>query len=591
MISFLALADAPPRVTSSSRRMSVMNLSRRLRLVARGLVVFACGILWSGMLTGAQAREAAPMRTIAGLGSISFPTSTRSTAAQTAFLRGALLLHLFEYPDAAKAFREAQHLDPGFAMAYWGEAMTYNHGIWNQLDADAGRAALDRLGPAPAARAAKAPTPREKAYLAAVEILYSRHGTKPERDAQYDQAMERLAEAWPHDNNAQLFHALALMGRSEGVRDVPAYLRAGAIAERVFRLNPQDPGAAHYWIHAMDDPAHAAGALEPAHALSKIAPDAAHAQHMTSHIFMALGLWDDVAKANEVAMRVVNAQASAAGRPLAECGHYMEWLEYAYYQQGRFRDAGHALQACQQSIKPSIAWANAHSGQLAERRSTPTMFGKMLNESLLQMRAIAVVESGDGNGPAAHTVVDTTGMGSDAGWNDFIDGYAAIERHDLSSARKSLDALSALHSASEASGDTQTISYLAILEDDLGGMLAIGEDEPQAGVDPIRRAARRYETLAFDFGPPVPIKPPHELLGEQLLKQGKATEARTAFETALKSAPRRTRSLLGRARAESAGGDTAAATATYKELVTIWHGADADLPELAEAKEFVAAHP
>lgn len=563
-----------------------MHMSRRLRLVA-----LVGGMLCSVMLTGAQARDTAPMRTIAGLGSISFPTSTRSTAAQTAFLRGALLLHLFEYPDAAKAFREAQQQDPGFAMAYWGEAMTYNHGIWNQLDADAGRAALGRLGPTPAARAAMAPTTREKAWLAAVEILYSGHGSKPERDAQYDQAMERLAMAWPRDNNAQLFHALALMGRSEGVRDVPAYLRAGAIAERIFRLNPHDPGAAHYWIHAMDDPAHAAGALEPARALSKIAPDAAHAQHMTSHIFMALGLWDDVAKANEVAMRVVNAQAKAAGRPLAECGHYMEWLEYAYYQQGRFHDAEKALQACRQSIEPSTTWANAHADRLATMQSTPAKFARMLNESLSQMRAIAVVESGDGNGPAAHTVVNTTGMGPDAGWNDFVDGYAAIERHDLPAAQKSLAALSARHTGSETSGDTQTSSYLAILRDDLGGMLAIGEGRPQAGVDAIRRAAHRYETLAFDFGPPVPIKPPHELLGEQLLKQGNTTDARTAFGTALKNAPRRTRSLLGRARAESAGGDVAAATATYKELVTIWHGADADLPELAEAKEYVAAHP
>lgn len=563
-----------------------MNTQRRFCLGA--LVV---GALLAGTLIGAQARDAEPMRTIEGLGTISFPTSTQSAAAQTAFLRGALLLHLFEYPDAAKAFRHAQQLDPDFAMAYWGEAMTYNHGIWNQLDADAGRAALGRLGASPTARAAKAPTPREKAYLAAVEILYSGNGTKPERDARYDQAMERLAKAYPHDNNAQLFHALALMGRSEGVRDIPAYLRAGTIAEQVFRLNPQDPGAAHYWIHAMDDPAHAAGALEPAHALSKISPNAAHAQHMTSHIFMALGLWDDVAKANEVAMHVMNAPARAEGRPLTECDHYTQWLEYAYYQQGRFRDAEKTLQACQQSIEPSVAWAHGHAEQLAAMRTTPAMFAQMLNESLMQMRAIAVVESRDGNGPAAHIVVDTAGMDSDAGWNDFIDGYAAVERNDLPAARKSLAALSAVHTANKASSDTQTTSYLAILEDDLHGMLTIKQGKPDNGVETIRRAARNYEALAFDFGPPVPIKPPHELLGEQLLKQGKPADARAAFETALKSAPRRTQSLLGCARAESASGDTAAASATYKELVKIWHGADAGLPELAEAKRFVAAHP
>ena len=122
-------------------------------------------------------------------------------------------------------------------------------------------------------------------------------------------------------------------------------------------------------------------------------------------------------------------------------------------------------------------------------------------------------------------------------------------------------------------------------------MLTVKQGKLDAGVETIRRATHNYEALAFDFGPPVPIKPPHELLGEQLLKQGKAADARTAFETALKSAPRRTQSLLGRARAESASGDTAAATVTYKELVEIWHAADADLPELAEAKGFVAAHP
>ena len=563
-----------------------MNMSRKFRLFA--VVV---GTLFSGALIGAQAHDPAPMRTIAGLGTLAFPTSTHSTEAQTAFLRGALLLHLFEYPDAAKAFRQAQRLDPDFAMAYWGEAMTYNHGIWNQLDAEAGRTALDRLGATPAARAAKAPTPREKAYLAAVEILYFGDGTKPVRDAHYDEAMARLAKAYPHDNNAQLFHALALMGRSEGVRDIPAYLRAGAIAERVFRLNPQDPGAAHYWIHAMDDPAHAAGALEPARALSNISPDAAHAQHMTSHIFMALGLWDDVAKANEVAMQVMNAPAHAENRPPTECDHYTQWLEYAYYQQGRFRDAGKVLQACQQSIAPSVAWANDHAEQLAAMRTTPAMLAQTLNESLMQMRAIAVVESRDGNGPAAHILVDTTGMDADAGWNDFTDGYAAIERDELPAARKSLAALSSLHTASKASRDTQTTSYLAILEDDLGGLLTIRQGKPDTGIETIRRAARNYEALAFDFGPPVPIKPPHELLGEQLLRQGKPAEARTAFETALKSAPRRTESLLGRARAESASGDTAAATATYKELVQIWHASDAGLPELAEAKGFVTAHP
>src|SRR2546426_10389148 len=124
------------------------------------------------------------------LGTIAFPTSG-APAAQAPFIRGVLLLHSFEYQDAAQAFREAQRIDPGFALAYWGEALTYTHPVWNEQDRNAARAALQRLGPTPAARRAKAPTPRGKEYLDAVETLYG-DGSKAERDSAYSLAMERV---------------------------------------------------------------------------------------------------------------------------------------------------------------------------------------------------------------------------------------------------------------------------------------------------------------------------------------------------------------------------------------------------------------
>lgn len=256
---------------------------------------------------------------IPGLGTATFPTTTQSRIAQTDFMHGLLLLHVFEYEDAAKWLQKAEQADPGFAMAYWGEAMTFNHPVWNELDARAGRAALEKFGPTPEAREGRIKDPRERAYMAAVEILYSGQGSKRERDAQYAEAMQKLSEDYPHDDEAQLFYALALLGRSEGVRDVPTYLKAAAIAKAVFMRNPDHPGAAHYWIHGMDDPQHAAGALVAAEALSKIAPDAAHAQHMCSHIFMALGMWNAVVKANLNAMRVVDRDQRAAGQPVYDC--------------------------------------------------------------------------------------------------------------------------------------------------------------------------------------------------------------------------------------------------------------------------------
>ncbi|WP_139351328.1 hypothetical protein [Rhodanobacter sp. B05] len=545
-----------------------------------------CGVLMSVAIVAmalapmAWAERGTTPQTIAGLGTVTFPTSAESDAAQTAFARGLLLLHLFEYPDADAAFQQAEKLDPGFAMAYWGEAMTYNHPVWNELDLAAGRATLRKLGTTEAAREARAPSAREEAYLATVNILYFGAGDKRQRDTRYCDAMRRLAAAYPHDNNVQLFYALALLGRGEGVRDVPTYLRAAAIARHIFKLNPQNPGAAHYWIHGMDDPQHAAGALVAARALSKIAPDAGHAQHMTSHIFMALGMWDDVVTANENATRVMYAHEKAAGKPQVRCFHYDEWLEYAYFQQGRQHDAENLLQACRRTGTAALRGMD---------KKQAAMFRDQFQWSLMQMRATAVVELHDWNGAAAQMRIDTSTLGGEAGWNDFAIGYAAAERGDAALAKTSLAALDKLAATTQPPNpdDPQQTGYLKILRDDLDGLLASKRSDDAHALDLVRAAAKRYDHMAFDFGPPAPVKPPHELLGELLLAAGKPAAACTEFETALKKAPNRTQSLLGLARAQAASHDTAAAAATYQRLVKIWHVADAGLPGLDEARRYL----
>ncbi len=252
------------------------------------------------------------------VGEVAFANSG-AKAAQADFLYGLAELHNFEYDDAAKAFRRAEATDPNFAMAYWGEAMTFNHPVWNERYRHGAMRALERLGPTEEARIKKAPTEREKDYLRAVEILYQ-EGPKKERDAAYAEAMARLHEKYPDDVDGAAFYALSLLGTTEGVRDVRIYMQAAGVLMPLFYKYPHHPGVAHYLIHSCDDPVHAVLALPAARAYSRIAPNAAHAQHMTSHIFMALGMWDDVITANENAMRVVNAERAAAGKPLAIAG-------------------------------------------------------------------------------------------------------------------------------------------------------------------------------------------------------------------------------------------------------------------------------
>jgi tetratricopeptide (TPR) repeat protein len=550
-------------------------------LFSVSLCVFAC----LAMAASSSSLNAAP-QTIPGLGTTAFPVSTGVPAARDAFLRGLLLLHLFEYADAADSFVAAQKLDPAFALAYWGEAMTFNHGVWNQVDPAAGKAALEKFAATPAARAARVSDAREKAYLTAVEILYDGTGTKTERDKRYASAMERLSASYSADRDAQLFYALALLSQSEGVRDVPVYLKAAGISKAVFRLEPGNPGAVHYWIHGMDDPEHAAGALEAARALSKIAPDAPHAQHMCSHIFMALGMWDDVVQANVEAIRVGNQHDQAAGFPAYNCGHYAEWLEYGYFQQGRLHEAQQMVNACRQTDTDATAWVAAHPGRVPFGAKDAARVHRRLLSAFADMQNMAVIESQDWKSAEEPASTLSALPPYSAAWCEFASGFAAAQSGHVGRATAALQSMQTKAAEFQATpeADAQDAQALAVAAGTLSGLIQVKSGRGEAGEVQIRHAYETYCAMAFAFGPPVTIKPPEELLGEILLAKGDAAAARLSFEQALQRAPGRAQSLLGLARAERLAHDEPAARKTYEKLVAIWHAAAPDVPGLAEAR-------
>ncbi|MEE4278810.1 MAG: hypothetical protein V2I82_10135, partial [Halieaceae bacterium] len=222
------------------------------------------------------------------LGKISFPNSG-SESAQEAFIEGMLYLHNFEYDDAARSFRRARDIDPDFALAYYGEAKTHNHPIWMQQDRAAAMEVLNALGPDLDARQDRAPTQREKDYLYSLEVLYGNAPeteglSKEERDLAYRDLMAALHARYPDDDEITAFYGLSILGTAHDGRDYRIYMRAAAELFDVWNDNPRHPGAAHYLIHSFDDPTHAPLGLPMAEAYAEIAPAAAHAQHMTSHI-------------------------------------------------------------------------------------------------------------------------------------------------------------------------------------------------------------------------------------------------------------------------------------------------------------------
>ena len=491
------------------------------------------------------------------LGRISFPNSG-AKAAQPAFIKGVLLLHSFEYDDAAAAFREAQRLDPSFALAFWGEAMTHNHPVWNEQDLDTARSILARLAPAPEARAAKARTARERAWMETVEILYG-EGEKPRRDTLYSAALERLASAYPDDREAQAFYALSLMGLSQSVRNVPTYMRAGAIAQEVFLANPQHPGAAHYVIHAFDDAQHAPLGLRAARAYSKIAPGADHAQHMTSHIFLGLGMWDETVTANEVASFGTEPDRSKWGP-----GHYTHWLGYGLLQQGRFGEARRHLEG----VRPNLG--------------TPARVPR--KAYLVAMRAHYLVSTERWTDPVAQWELDLAGVGPGPQAMDaFALGLAALGRSDPAAAERWLAELERRAQTRPTSDRYATNDQIpGILAKELRALLALVDGHKDEALALLRDAAAAEDALPLEYGPPDIVKPTHELFGEVLLGLGDGPAAQREFERSLQLAPRRALSLLGLARAATMSGDREAASRAHAELRRIWHKADGDVAWVRE---------
>src|SRR5437667_63628 len=274
----------------------------------------------------------------ATLGTINFPNSG-APAAQPFFIEGVKFLHSFEWEDAADRFRKAQQADPGFALAYWGEALSYTggHHYPMQQDISSARKALVKLAATRADRLAKAPTERERGYLNAVEVLYG-EGDGQERAQRYASAMGMLSERFPDDDEAATLHALALMRTARrGRESTRVDLQAGAICLRVFRRNGSHPGAVHYIVHAFDEPTRAIVGLEAADVYAYLAPDAPHALHMPSHIYVQLGQWDKLSAANErsYAASARRSEQKQLRGIEQQAFHAMFWLHYAYSMKAR----------------------------------------------------------------------------------------------------------------------------------------------------------------------------------------------------------------------------------------------------------------
>jgi hypothetical protein len=528
-----------------------------------------CLLLAAALVAPASAKATADRPVSAQLenvGNLSFPTSG-SPKAQQHFLRGVAILHSFGWKQAIAEFKLAQQAQPDFAMAYWGETLCYNHPLQGEQDAKNPRAILGRLGPNTEARLAKAPTPREKGFLGAVEALWADGSDWRQRRIAYKDAMERLHKQFPTDDEVTTFYALSLLSAARATNDdtYRPEMKAGALAMGVFKRNPKHPGATHYIIHAFDDPVHAPLSLEAARVYAEIVPAVSHAVHMPTHIFIQHGMWNEVAHQNVRAFNIARDLWEPGDVP-GDMAHSGDWGQYGFLQLGDYAGARERMKVF---------------GEMAEKTKHPraaSAFGLQKARYIIETEEWKV-ESLPEN-PSNEMIL--------------ANGISAVKTGDMATAQK-MEALLAtkaggapgetaggVHAehapaatptpAAPGPGGPDAGKSVRIMHRELKAVIALAKGEKDAAVGLLKEAVKIEESMRPPNGAADPVKPSHELLGEVLLDVGKPAEAAAAFDTSLLRMPNRARSLIGSARAHAAAGHRQIAAERYALLNSFWKG-------------------
>jgi Tfp pilus assembly protein PilF len=511
------------------------------------------------------------------LGKVVFETSCNAQA-DALFQRALGWLHSFEYEQAARTFAEAAAAEPRCAIAHWGIAMSYYHPLWAPPSAAELESATSALANA---RAAGAASERERAYIAAIEIFYRDSGRLDHRTrAQaYSAAMEQLHKRYPKDREAAIFYALSLIAAGTMDQD-PAFARekeAGAILNSVLAIAPDHPGVTHYLIHSFDYPSLAEIALPAARRYANIAPASPHAQHMPSHIFVRLGLWEEAIQSNLASEAASRAFAAAQGLPdsSSERLHAMDYLAYGYMQTGQDGKAEHVLadlNAIRRADPPifTVAFAaTAIPARLAlERRQWERAASLELQPHVRQLAPLANFRWGE-----AHI--------------HFARAIGAARTGRIAAAREEVAKLREIEqSLIIPPGTYDWRTQVAIERQIAEAWFAHVEGRSEDAVRLMRAAAALDDVTEKHPVTPGAILPAREQLGELLLELGRPAAALHEYKASLTRAPRRLAGLYGAARAAKLAGDATKARDYYTQMVEVTKNGDGTRAEVREARAF-----
>ena len=502
------------------------------------------------------------------LGTVHFPVSC-ALEVQKPFERGVALLHSFWYEEAQKEFEDISRQDPQCAMAYWGEAMGMWHQLWNKPDATTMKSANELLVKADEA---KPKTDREHDYIAAIETFYRDSGKLGHhaRATAYSKAMEKMYQKYPDDREAAAFYALSLLA-SEPDNDTTFATRkkAAEVLDKLFAVEPDHPGVAHYLIHSYDVPQLAQLGLPAARRYAKIATAAPHALHMPSHIFARLGLWQDDIDSN---LASIAATRKTAAMHMAGEGHQfhaMDFLVYAYLQSGREADAQRVIE----EVKGLPEMKDMYGAGFDPRSLTLTLFPARYALELhhwSEAASLIPVKNATEGDPAITYAARAIG---------------AAHLGNLKQAHQDVDQIKKLHSKLLAEKKKSPADAVEQDRRIALAWIAHAEGKDKKAIKSLRTMAEKEEATGERTDEGIPVR---EMLADLLLEAKRPQEALAEYQTDLKFNPNRFNGLYGAARAAEAAGQSQKANEYYAQLLKVCEGSASDRPELARAKELVA---
>ncbi len=484
------------------------------------------------------------------------------------------LLHSFEYEEAEKAFVQVIDADPDCAMAYWGVAMSISHSLWHQSDLDylkKGAELLELVKNIPTGE-------KEAAYLDAISSYYEDYKNKDKktRSLLYEMKMEALHKKYNDDKEAAIFYALALRAASDNSdKNYTKQKKSGKILENLFEEQPNHPGIAHYIIHNYDYPELAHLALPTARRYADIAPGSSHAQHMPSHIFTRLGLWEESIESNESSASSARCYAEESlmdghwGNEL----HAMGYLVYAYLQKGDNKSANEQYEYLKtiKKLNPSNAAAIAYP--------------------FAAIPARIALKNKNWEAAAKLTFHESELSWEDYPWQKsllhFAKAIGSAHIGDINAANKELEILKVLRQQNISKGNQASAKHVTVEIKITQGLLLFLNEEPDKGISLLKEAVALEDELGKHGITPGKITPAREFLANMLMSMNKPHDALTIYEKNLTINPNRFNGVYGSAKAAAASGNKEKAILYFGQLLELTKNSESDRPELEEAEAFL----